>query len=439
MDTDPQLPPPGEPNRRHSEESIRDSDLPQLHVLKKRKVTSEAEIKKGKSFLKSQASFDINFWTQAAKFEELELKDANIKRKISICNSGLSEAEWSETNKDSQGIIEQIRASEQSRKICERQLHKLEPTSRWRGFRASFMQFFTTSKIGLGIQSTGTGKRDSRVQQEFRQRLIQEYQAHHPGQKWLWCPILGEYQAPELVIAAHLFPWKHGQTNMNAIFGKKKDSELFSPRNGVLISRQIEEVFDIGKLAIVPWLPDNNGFKFEALKHWLDCEQREYQMKVLDLKWDRLRDQVTPYHPLTFQDLDGRKLHFLGPARPAARYVYFHYCIQVLRSAWQMNEAKNSHGAAKLLEDENGKPFWGTPGRYLPKNMLLALVEELGHDYEALLDGASCNQSGDPDLLLKLAVDQVKSRRRSNLDGVFEPSDSELESEVDSEETETEE
>jgi hypothetical protein len=41
-----------------------------------------------------------------------------------------------------------------------------------------------------------------------------------------------------------------------------------------------------------------------------------------------------------------------------------------------------------------GKPFWGTPGRYLPKNMLLLLVEELGNEYKDLLKGAYC-ETGD--------------------------------------------
>jgi hypothetical protein len=31
--------------------------------------------------------------------------------------------------------------------------------------------------------------------------------------------------------------------------------------------------------------------------------------------------------------------------------------------------------------------FMGTRGRYLPHNMLLAFVEELGHDYDELLEG----------------------------------------------------
>jgi Amidase len=33
--------------------------------------------------------------------------------------------------------------------------------------------------------------------------------------------------------------------------------------------------------------------------------------------------------------LDDRKLQFEGSVRPAARYLYVHYCLQVLRRAWK--------------------------------------------------------------------------------------------------------
>lgn len=32
-------------------------------------------------------------------------------------------------------------------------------------------------------------------------------------------------------------------------------------------------------------------------------------------------------------------------------------------------------GSFPTLRDEVGTPFWGTPGRYLPKNKFLSLVE----------------------------------------------------------------
>ncbi|OJJ01851.1 hypothetical protein ASPVEDRAFT_83375 [Aspergillus versicolor CBS 583.65] len=49
-------------------------------------------------------------------------------------------------------------------------------------------------------------------------------------------------------------------------------------------------------------------------------------------------------------------------------------------------------GSLLVLRDELGRPFWGTPGRYMPRNMVLALVEELGHDYKGILAGATCSR-----------------------------------------------
>lgn len=146
---------------------------------------------------------------------------------------------------------------------------------------------------------------------------------------------------------------------------------------------------------------------------------------------------MSRYYTLTWREFDGRKLQFLTSFRPAARYMYFHYCVQILRVAWQYNEAKSPKRAATVLKDENGKPYWGTPGRYLPKNMLLALVEELGHEYQPLLEGAGSKKSRDSDLLLELAAAQVKSRR-PNLEGLLErdydtQSGSDGSSELDSE------
>lgn len=40
------------------------------------------------------------------------------------------------------------------------------------------------------------------------------------------------------------------------------------------------------------------------------------------------------------------------------------------------------------LRDQVGKQWWGTPGPYMRRNMLPAFVEEMGHEYEALLEGS---------------------------------------------------
>jgi hypothetical protein len=54
------------------------------------------------------------------------------------------------------------------------------------------------------------------------------------------------------VVARHAFPYMHDQATMNAIFGKMKHDELFSPRNRLIISKEVEGYFDSGRIVIVP-------------------------------------------------------------------------------------------------------------------------------------------------------------------------------------------
>jgi hypothetical protein len=49
---------------------------------------------------------------------------------------------------------------------------------------------------------------------------------------------------------AILFPWMHGQDTMDAIFGQTQPAELFSPKNGLLISKKVEKYFDSGKIVL---------------------------------------------------------------------------------------------------------------------------------------------------------------------------------------------
>lgn len=111
----------------------------------------------------------------------------------------------------------------------------------------------------------------------------------YPRKEWLWCPILGDCLDASDVVAGHyFFSYKHGQTNMDAIFGKWDKTKVFSPLNGLLKSQHIEKNFDIGKLAIVPCVSQSNGNLMESIKRWLNSQQREYENRILDPKWHLL-------------------------------------------------------------------------------------------------------------------------------------------------------
>lgn len=89
----------------------------------------------------------------------------------------------------------------------------------------------------------------------------------------------------------------------------------------------------------------------------------------------------------------------------------------MLRHAWR-NQGTN---AEKVLMEERGKQFWGTKGPYIKKRMLLAFVEQLGHDHEALMENAMVESEeddaleADPSALL-LASKEIRDTYREDSD-----------------------
>ena len=302
-------------------------------------------------------------------------------------------------------------AMEKQRDLFSQQAKRLDahPTDLESSLRRSFMRFFTTSKLGLGILGSSAGKRNSRLQSDFRKKVIAYYGSSN-GQtiEELWCPIVGADLPSVFTCAAHIFGYMNGQETMTAIFGETDEPELWSPRNGMLVSSQAEAAFNKGFLAIVPNVSDQASLAEISL--WSNSEPKEYKLKIIDPTHPYAKEGIfrgKGERKLTWLDLDNRKVLFQNANRPRARYLYYHYCIQVLRRAWNMQMQGD------VLKDELKKHFWGTPGRYIRYNMLRAFVEELGHEYEQLLEAAmedlddATNHQSDP-TLLGAAINQIE-------------------------------
>ncbi|KAL1846747.1 hypothetical protein Plec18170_009038 [Paecilomyces lecythidis] len=405
------------------------AELPRLYVPKKRKAEEipelekereklDQEVKSARKRLKAKGSFDGNFWTVTADIEEIHLRKTRVTSEISLSTFKGPDSAW-EKSEEARKLFEQIRAQEYRVRSFSAQSKALSLDSKKRTLRGSFMKLFTTSTLGLGIQE-GTGeKRDSAIQRDFRTKLLEKYESLDETGEYAWCPILHQYIAQENTTAAHIFSYKHGQECMDAIFGKQSSPELFSERNGLIISNVIEKVFDAGVLVIVPDLPERPTQKI--LLNWLSQDIRDFKTRIIDSEWPKLDyGIIAKDDKLKWRDLDNRKLKFTGKFRPAARYLYFHYCLQVLRRAWRVGPGQR---AVFTLKDELGKPIWATPGRYIPKNMLLAFVEEVGHDYSDLLIAAS-RRRGRPNILLDTAAAQITDKHENG-------SGSESESESD--------
>ncbi|RDW84072.1 uncharacterized protein DSM5745_04398 [Aspergillus mulundensis] len=272
----------------------------------------------------------------------------------------------------------------------------------WSRASKSSKAILSTSKRDPGSTNTAQEKRNpSRAQRSaFRDELIKLSNAVHLEQLYtLWCPIMGWCEAITLQ-AAPLFPQIQGQATINTIFGKERPAELFSATNGILISNFIRRYLDAGKIVIVPDVPDR-PCRFEFLRWMWGGPAGEFKLRIIDPEWDQLDKAVTVFFDVKWRDLDGRRLVFRSDFRPEVRYLYFHYCCQIMRRACEVKR-NGSGGGYEDLKDEVGRPFWEGSGRYLPKNMLLALAEEEGHGHDAkdvLLQGAACGRGRDRELL----------------------------------------
>lgn len=217
-----------------------------IRILKKRKHELTADLQTTRKPWKAYGSFDHKFWSQAVKIEKIGLERSEVDWKISLGSFDGVEETWEKTD-EGKRILERIKAQQQTKKICEDRVFQLQNGPPRRSLRSSFMKLFTTSSMGLAIKGTGAGQRDTNQQSSFRADMIQAYEAKHPTKEWVWCPILGDYTDDDDIQASHLFPYMNGQDTMDAIFGKTRPGELFSPRNGLLMCRKLERYFDAGK------------------------------------------------------------------------------------------------------------------------------------------------------------------------------------------------
>ncbi|GAB1200486.1 hypothetical protein APSETT444_009859 [Aspergillus pseudonomiae] len=345
-------------------------DMPSLFIPKKRcheeiphltdrkdRLSSESD--KARKKLKAHGSCNAQFWSAAAEVEAIVLSKTRVVSEISLAEFEGEPSAW-ECTEEAKMLFEQMRA--QQVRMTSYQKQALTLTRKRGSLRESFMNLFTSSRMGLGI-ATGMGPRDSSVQSNFRRNLLADYES--VGENGLvWCPIIQDWFHSDFMTASHLFSYRHGQATMDVIFGKVRPAELFSSRNGLIMCSIIERYFDAGVMVIVPNVPERPTNSM--LSNWIRQEIREYKFRIIDSSWDQLD--------------------------------------RVLRRAWKVGPGQR---AAFYLTDELGKPFWGTPGRYIAKNMLRALVEELGHEFEHLMGGATLMSRGDDDLLLSTAAAQV--------------------------------
>ena len=146
------------------------------------------------------------------------------------------------------------------------------------------MRLWTTSRLGLGIWGTETGRgdRSRRDQMKFRDNLIEAYNSTNPNPRseTLWCPLLHEWIPTMHMHAAHVFDWAHGLEAMDEIFGweREKVEELSDILNGLMLSEYAEKRVEQGDIVIVPNVGD--AASTEEIDAWSVSEPKAYEFRV---------------------------------------------------------------------------------------------------------------------------------------------------------------
>ncbi|KAF2711412.1 hypothetical protein K504DRAFT_374208 [Pleomassaria siparia CBS 279.74] len=373
-------------------------------------------VKKAKADIKANNYTGSEFWRKAAGCCTLQKEYADLclqQRSLKFVNEGhgSKKIDFSLSHEGGEALAH-VRAYELDIKLCRKQAHGLETgVSFEKSKRRSFMQLFTTSRLGLDI-NTGLGRRDSKDQSSFRDKVILAYdlrQATTGTMDMAWNIVMGGFENKAHFVASPLFSVKHGQETMNAIFGNEAAGELFSPKNALFLPSGMEALFDCGFFAIVPNIR-HDASKAE-LSLWEQTSPRDYKIRILDERHQKIDESFAPGK--TWRQLDGQKLMFRNNFRPRARYLYFNFCMQLLKLSWKRGGGKSACAALPSLNPEIGKHFWGTRGKYLPTNQLLTLVEELGHEWDSVVLEAkddSLNDEGDDEILLSAIAGQIKEK-----------------------------
>jgi len=344
-----------------------------------------------------------------------------LKQRISISDfraDKLSPETFEEQNDEFKSCL---RAFDSDLKIFEKRSQEMSLGKGGQSVRRGYFEMFLKT-IGVGH-----GKRRGDVQTRFKKALIADYAAAVPKPRSgsIWCNLSGSYFSRDIMVAAHIFPSALGQGNMTAIFGT--EDELYTSRNGLLMRKDLEKRFDKHWIAIVP-LADYTSA--EEVQEWSKGEPQRWKIQVMNPKPQQMRDELDWDTKKTYLDLDDQELAFRNSSRPRAHYLYFHYLVALVKLCYHEDEHE------QLTKDQAGNPVWATAGKYLKESMLLAFVEEIGHEElmaNAISEGKKGKEADVDELALEAANTAIELGSRSE-----EGSDEEEDSDEDSSDSEEE-
>ncbi|CAA9964573.1 DUF1841 domain containing protein [Pyrenophora teres f. maculata] len=269
------------------------------------------------------------------------------------------------------------------------------------------------------------GRRDPELLSKFRSMIIARYGLQDPTCiDYIWDIFSNGYMLRSRHKTTQLFSWKHTQSTMTAIFGPEASQDLFSASNGHPVT--FEDEMESGIVVIVPDINDPTS-KTEVAS-WQSQDPREYKIRIFDNGQPEMGHAPIDSHYtggvyIKLRDLNDWKLKFQTNSRPTERYLFFRYCCHILRRVWHTTDYNTAIPKAQLLTC-----LWGATGKYVPHDQMRVFVQELGPEYEPLIENSDAALDGqaDPYTLLHAIAEQISignKRRRDKQEYVDEKTD----------------
>ncbi|KAI9768414.1 MAG: hypothetical protein M1839_004111 [Geoglossum umbratile] len=256
---------------------------------------------------------------------------------------------------------------------------------------------FVSALLHLYKDPASSRKRSSAMQSEMKCSTIEAYNAtcsatdNSPDKSWLRCQVTGEFFPDDLVKAAHIVPASLGAELATYIFGAEKGTRLFSVDNCLMLHSYIERAFDNGNFVILP-------------VDLTETPIRRWRVAIVN---DSCRNQTL--HGIsvkTMGGLDGKEVVFRTQQRPAARFLYYHFVVTLLRC----RQYKQPGWERVWATLKTNRP-WPTPGPYLRRSMLMALAQAVGNVDEAEMEKlVETNTFRDNKCLAKDEEDEIARR-----------------------------
>ena len=185
---------------------------------------------------------------------------------------------------------------------------------------------FTAVLMRLYKDPFGHGKRLSSLQTRMKDEAIARYETFKgaPKSGRHWCPITQDYHEKDSITAGHIIPYSLGPEVVDYICGPGAGLRLNSADNCLPMESKVEKHFDKGHFVLLPVDPTESPIK-------------QWKVQVTN---DSALDRLVGNYGEELRDYQGRILVWQNEERPAARFLYYHFVVTLLRNS---HYSKYSH------------------------------------------------------------------------------------------------